>query len=80
MVKMLTLPTTVGLIWLILSFVCLFTIPFIILFYTIKRRYKLFKIILIQTLCWISVFAFIYFVFGGIWFFIGIIGPTLTMG
>jgi len=79
-VKMLTLPTTVGLIWLILSFICLFAIPFVVLVYMIKRKYLWFKVILIQALIWILIFAFVHVVFGSFWFFIGIIGPTLTMG
>ena len=77
---MLTLPTIIGLVWLIVSFICLFLIPFLILLYMIKRKYDWLRIILIQILAWISIFFFIHLIYGGFWFFIGIIGPTLSMG
>jgi len=77
---MLTLPTIIGLVWLILSFICMIAVPFVILFYMIKKKYSWPKIILIQGLSWILIFVFVHLVFGGFWFFIGIIGPALTMG
>ncbi|OYT41563.1 MAG: hypothetical protein B6U78_02840 [Candidatus Aenigmarchaeota archaeon ex4484_224] len=78
-VKMLTLPTIIGIIWVIISFICLLALPFVILIYMIKRKEKWYKIIFIQIFVWILIFTFIYFVFGSFWFFFGIIGPGLTM-
>lgn len=77
---MLTLPTIIGLIWLASSFICLLIIPFIVLIWMIRKKCRWFKIILLQLILWYTILAFIYFVFGGPWFVIGIIGPTLSIG
>lgn len=77
---MLTLSTVLGLIWIASSFACLFAVPFVVLFYTVKKGYSRIKIVIIQLLCWVLILAYIHIVFGGFWFLIGIMGPTLTMG
>ena len=77
---MLTLPTIIGLIWLAASLIGLFAIPFLVLIYLIRKKYSYTVIIFTEILILILIFAFIYLVFGGLWFFIGILAPTLTMG
>ena len=77
---MLTLPSLMGLLWVVASFVCLIITPFAILAYMVKNRYNLFEIIIVQILSWLLIFAFVHLIFGGFWFFIGIIGPAATMG
>ncbi|RLI98970.1 MAG: hypothetical protein DRP00_00570 [Candidatus Aenigmatarchaeota archaeon] len=77
---MLTLPTLIGLVWVLLSFICLLALPFAILAYMIRRKHNWIEIILVQVLSWILLFTFVHLIFGGFWFFSGIIGPALSMG
>jgi hypothetical protein len=82
---MLTIPTIIGIIWVMISFVCLFLAPFVVLISRVIRmkregfnKKKLFELVLIQILIWVVVLFFIHLIFGGFWTFFGMFGGTFS--